>query len=302
MRSSRKLPSLPALRAFEAVGRLQSFRKAGEELLITQSAVSHHIGALEQDLGVKLFIRKARSISFTEEGAVYHRSVSKGLGVIEQGTMELRHKLEGARVRISLLPSFAANWLVPRLSRFADQHPEISLDLSPSRSLVDLSAGDVDLAIRFGDGKWPGTESRLLMQEKLAPVASPGFLEENKFETTAAGILGQKLLLSAPAYEWDFWAHEHGLDLSKSVKLQLSDYNVVVQAAADGQGIAMGRLLLIGEWIASGKLQTLTRDSLSTPKIGHWLVTAKNSRMSKAAERVSEWIQAETHSCFRESA
>src|SRR5689334_6587002 len=146
VRSSSALPPLLSLRAFAAVARLLSFRRAGEELLITQSAVSHHIRELEQNLGVKLFIRKARGVDLTPEGLEYFEFVRQAFDLIADGTSHLRRRAMKSRVRVSLLPSFAANWLVPRLRRFNESHPDIELVLDPTLRLTDFADGETDLA------------------------------------------------------------------------------------------------------------------------------------------------------------
>jgi LysR family glycine cleavage system transcriptional activator len=178
MRLSSTLPPLQSLRAFATVARLLSFRRAGEELLITQSAVSHHIRELEQNLGVKLFIRKARGVELTPEGQQYFEFVRQAFDLIASGTSALRRRATKSWVRVSLLPSFAANWLVPRLRRFNEAHPDIELVLDPTLHLTNFAGGEADLAIRYGGGRWNEVESQLLMTESLTPVASPKLLRE----------------------------------------------------------------------------------------------------------------------------
>ncbi len=151
MRSSEKLPPLAALRAFEAAGRLMSFRKAGEELLITQSSVSHHIAALESSLGTRLFLRKARGVVLTAKGERYYESICRAFAIITQGAIEMRSQ---DCLRVSMLPSFAANWLVPRLPRFWKKYPNCRIEIDPTLRLADLHT-EADIAIRYGNGRWP---------------------------------------------------------------------------------------------------------------------------------------------------
>jgi LysR family glycine cleavage system transcriptional activator len=290
MRTSPLLPPLSALRAFETVGRLMSFRRASEELLITQSAVSHHIAALERDLGVRLFTRGARSIAFTPAGERYFMTVRDAFAVIASGTSELRAQTSKVRVSVSVLPSLAANWLVPRLSRFIERHPGIDLVLDPTLRLADIEASEVDLAIRYGDGRWLGTESRLLMSERLTPVASPALLRGGPPVREPKDVLNHTLLLVSRPYEWEIWASANGLDLSRARTIQLSDYNIALQAALDGQGIALGRLLLVGDRLRKGALVQPFTSVVTSSRAAHWLVTPKRRQPLAAARVVMDWL------------
>ncbi|MEZ5830975.1 MAG: transcriptional regulator GcvA [Dongiaceae bacterium] len=295
MRSTPTLPPLQALRAFEAVARLSSFRRAGEELLITQSAVSHQIRELEQNLGIKLFIRKARGIELTPQGQRYFDTILQAFDLIRSGTIDLRRHAKKEQVRVSLLPSFAANWLVPRLARFTDAHPEIDLVLDPTLQLANLAGDEADLAIRYGDGSWPGSENRLLMTERLTPVLSPALLQRGPKLNQPRDVLNHTLLLPARPYDWEVWAEAHDIDLRAARTIKLSDYNVVLQAALDGQGIAIGRLLLVADRIRSGAL-VQPFDIVSSPRVGHWLVTPKRLQPTAAATAFVEWLVSEAAS------
>ncbi len=286
---------MQALRAFEAVARLSSFRRAGEELLITQSAVSHQIRELEQNLGAKLFVRKARSIELTAQGQGYFDSVQQAFDLIRSGTIALRRHAKKEQVRVSLLPSFAANWLVPRLARFTTAHPDIDLILDPTLRLADFGSDEADLAIRYGDGSWQGSENRLLMTESLTPVLSPALLERGPKLSEPRDVLNHTLLLPARPYDWEVWAEANAVDLRAAQTIKLSDYNVVLQAALDGQGIAIGRLLLIADRIRSGAL-VQPYEVVSSPRAGHWLVTPKRLQPTEAATAFIEWLTGEAAS------
>jgi LysR family glycine cleavage system transcriptional activator len=293
MRSSPTLPPLHALRAFATVARLLSFRRAGEELLITQSAVSHHIRALEQDLGLALFVRKARGVELTPEGQRYFAFVRQAFDLIASGTSNLRSAAARSRVRVSLLPSFAANWLVPRLRRFAAAHPDIELVLDPTLRLTNLAGGEADLAIRYGDGRWHDVERRLLMTEQLTPVASPRLLREGPRLAKPRDVLKHKLLLALKPYEWEIWAKANGVDLRTARTIQLADYNIVLQAALDGQGIALGRLSLAADRLRSGALVQPFAKVVTSPRAGYWLVTPRQARPTDAAAAFMAWIAGE---------
>lgn len=290
MRSSRHLPSLPALRAFAAVGRLGSFRLAGEELLITQSAVSHHIRVLERALGLRLFERHARSISLTPAGEQYLERVTEAFVIIEEATAAATAAYGRHRVVVSLLPSFAATWLLPRLAQFRSKHPTIDLVLDPTLRLVDLAAGEADLAIRYGDGKWSGCTAELLMSEEFAPVVSPDFAERMRI-TDPSDLLGHLWLHARSNVDWNVWVEAAGIDDTRAQHLALTDYNIVLQAAIDGQGIAMGRLRQIASKIDSGVLIVACEPLVASLQIGHWLLRPERRGLSQPAELFATWLR-----------
>jgi len=292
MRSSRLLPSLPALRAFAAVGRLGSFRRAGEELLITQSAVSHHIRVLETALGLRLFERHARSISLTPAGERYLDRVSVAFAIIEEATEAATAANGRQRVVVSLLPSFAATWLLPRLAQFRSEHPMIDLVLDPTLRLVDLAAGEADLAIRYGDGIGSGCAAELLMSEDLAPVVSPAFAARAGI-ADPSDVLGHLWLQTRSNVDWNIWEEATGIDGSQAQQLALADYNIVLQAAIDGQGIAMGRLRQIASKIDSGALVVACMPVVASLGVGHWLLLPERRGLSQPAQIFATWLRKE---------
>jgi LysR family glycine cleavage system transcriptional activator len=291
MRTSTTLPPLPSLRAFAATGRLLSFRKAGDELLITQSAVSHHVKQLEDYLGVALFVRHGRTISLTSAGQSFLARVEAGFATIEAGVRELRG--DPAIVRVSLLPSFAANWLVPRLPRFRVLHPDIAVELDPSLETVDLAEGRIDLAIRYGVGPWSGLAGELLMREALTPVLSPALLDGAAPLHEPADLLRHTLLLSRGTTDWEAWATASGLDFAKARTLQLVDYNVVLQAAGEGQGVAMGRLTQVGKRLGNGALVAPLPVVTAADGPAYWLLEPKGRGMARSSALFREWLLGE---------
>jgi LysR family glycine cleavage system transcriptional activator len=198
-------------------------------------------------------------------------------------------------VRVTMLPSFAANWLVPRLAGFHQQFPDIRIDIDPTLQVVDLETGAADLAIRYGDGQWPVCESRLLMSEVLTPVASPALLRQKKPISRPADILKCPLLFVSRPYEWELWAENRSLDLGKAEIIQLQDYNVALQAALDGAGILMGRLRIMGSRLAEAALVQLFPETVSARRASYWLVTARGKRRSSAATiTFMNWLTQET--------
>ncbi|MCU1758215.1 LysR substrate-binding domain-containing protein [Pseudomonas sp. 14P_8.1_Bac3] len=278
------LPPLMALRAFEAVARHLSFIKAADELSVTQSAISHQVQKLEQFLNQRLFIRRTRAIDLTPAGEAYYRQIQPSLQAIASATRELRrHDRHETTLRIGLLASFATLWLAPRLAGFNARYPHIHVELLPSVELADVGGGEVDLAIRYGKGGWPRVRTRRFMVETLTPVCSPTF----KAQGNDKGPL--LMAKSQQPFEWIDWSTQNGVDLSHYPSVMLHDYNIVVEAAVAGQGIAMGRRHLIDRRLKEGALV----EAFDTPpfisEIGYWLVTPERPA-SEAAECFSQWI------------
>lgn len=280
MRTSPLLPPLHALRAFEAVARHAGVSRASHELLITQSAISQHVRRLEQHLGTALFVRHGRGMTLTKAGQHYYDTVSRAFAVIADGTAALA----GRRVvRVSVLPSFAAHWLGPRLASFRAAHPDVEVALDPNLTAADFAGDGVDLAVRYGDGHWPGAEASLLMTERLTPVHSPN----------AATIETLPLLITKKAFDWKVWAEAERFDLAARPQVQLTDYNVVLQAALRGEGLALGRLSLIGELIAKGQLVAPFATVVRSTKAAYWLVRPSGRASSAPARTFAAWISDE---------
>lgn len=293
MRSTRSLPALVSLRAFEAAARRLSFSQAAQELFVTQSAVSHHIQRLEAELGVALFERRTRAVALTAAGQAYYERVHAAFELLRQGTDEIRAPAAARHtVKIGLLSSFATRWLAPRLPAFAAMHPDIELQLQPDIALADVAGGEVDAAIRYGRGAWPGVRATLLMTERLSVVCAPSLVAGKKRPRTPADLLRHPLLAShaKQPFEWDAWARRHGLDLGRAQTVRLHDYNIVVEAALAGQGIAMGRHRLIAAQLASGALvEALPGTALEDPRIGWWFVTQRGA-LSEPVQALYDWL------------
>src|SRR5712691_4855522 len=190
----RRLPALNALKSFEAAARHESFTRAAEELCVTQGAVSHQVKALEEELGVKLFNRERQRLVITEAGREYLAVVRDALDRIALGTDRLVQRQSAGVLTVSTSPDFAAKWLVHRLGRFAEAHPEIDLRVSATLHHVDFAREQVDLAVRHGDGNWPGLETVRLSSEQLFAVCSPKLLSGRNRVTSAADVLKFPLL------------------------------------------------------------------------------------------------------------
>src|SRR5215471_10544477 len=201
----RRLPALNALKSFEAAARHESFTRAAEELCVTQGAVSHQVKALEAVLGVKLFNRERQRLVITEAGREYLVVVRDALDRIAVGTERLVQRQRSGALTISTSPDFAAKWLVHRLGRFAEAYPDIALRVSADMHHVDFAREDVDLAVRHGDGNWPGMDVVRLCSEQLFPVCSPKLISGRQRLRQPADLLRFPLLHLDDRKDWSKW-------------------------------------------------------------------------------------------------
>jgi LysR family transcriptional regulator, glycine cleavage system transcriptional activator len=257
---SRRLPPLNALRAFEAVSRHETFRAAAEELHVTAAAVIQQVKALEDHLGRQLLRRHSRGYSLTPDGAAgleHLRSAFDQLSSAVQAMSSGKHRV----LTVSAVPSLSAEWLVPRLYRFREQHPDIDVLLHPADELVDLEHSQVDLGIRYGSGSYPGTDAERLFDEEIFPVYSPRLLKGRRRLKKPADLRGLPLIHTQwrpQTGHWPGWsdwlraAGVTGVNVDKGVRF--SDGALVIQAAVSGQGVALGsRALALGH-LAAGRL------------------------------------------------
>jgi LysR family transcriptional regulator, glycine cleavage system transcriptional activator len=253
-----RLPSLNGLRAFEAAARHLSFTLAASELNVTQTAISHQIKRLEEELGLRLFIRKNRALALTPQAKDYLPGVRAAFNDLRLATDRLLRKDDDNVLTISTMASLAAKWLLPRLSTFQEAHPRIDVRITTSNSLVDFKSGDVDAAIRYGRGHWPGVRSQWLMADELFPVCSPALLKGDKPLRCPEDLAHHTLLHSSGGFDddWRQWLTAAGLptDISKQRGLTFDLSFMTVQAAIDGIGIAMGRTSYVQDDIAKGRL------------------------------------------------
>ncbi|KAA9001723.1 LysR family transcriptional regulator [Affinibrenneria salicis] len=292
------LPPLMSLRAFEAVARHLSFGKAAQELSLTQSAVSHQVHKLEESLGLRLFDRLTRAIELTPAGEHYYRHIRRALEIIACGTRDVRSLAGRSRtLRIGLLASFATQWLAPRLALFAAENPHIDIELVPSVALANVAAHEVDLSIRYGRGDWPNVSKHFLMHERLSPVCSPALKAALPQAPARLDQVTHIPLLVAQAttqFEWIAWCRRFNVSLERFQMVQLHDYNIVIEMATEGQGIAMGRHQMIGKRLREGVLVELLDNSDIIDDIGYWLLTPPND-CSESCRRFVDWIQNEAN-------
>lgn len=251
-----RLPPLNALRAFEAAARHMSFTRAAEELFVTQAAVSHQIRSLEDWLGLRLFRRLNRRLLLTDEGQAYIGPVRDALDRIAAATDGLRRSDAEGLLTVSVLPSFAATWLLPRLWRFRDAHPEIDVRIDARESLADFARDGVDVALRYGGGDYPGHHSVRFMTEEAFPVCSPALLERGPHPLRRPEDLRHHTLIRDFTEDlWDRWLRLAGVTGIDSRRGPSFNYlNMAIEAAIAGQGVALGRRAIVADALADGRL------------------------------------------------
>jgi LysR family glycine cleavage system transcriptional activator len=252
---SRRLPPLNGLRAFEAAARHLSFTRAADELNVTQTAISHQIRSLEERLGVRLFRRLPRGLVLTEEAQLYLPPIRDAFDQIAAATERLNREQTGGVLTVSMLPSFAARWLVPRLGRFHAAHPDIDLRITASVELVDFARDDVDVGIRRGRGDYPGLWVRRLFGESVYLVCTPALLEGPHGLRKPHDLRHHTLLHDDDTSGWRLWlelAGVEGVDAKRGPIF--SDSGMLLQAAVEGHGVALGRSVLVSADLAAGRL------------------------------------------------
>ena len=278
---------------FETAARLGSFTRAAAELNVQQPAVSASIRQLEEALGVILFHRAHRKVELTKAGERFYTDVSNALEQILGSARAVHQRGLNDHVTLSVSTAFAYYWMVPRLELLHAQHPEIDLRLQTSDREPDIDAEGISLAIRRGDGEWPGVHSVLIAPEAIWPIASPNVMERAALQHPA-DLLDQRLIhLEEPVRERPTWAewfahfNVHGRPPKSG--LRLNDYALVLQAAMAGEGIAFGWRHVTRGLIAKGLLHAREDWTWSTGK-GYYLVWSQNTPLIPQAERVRDWI------------
>lgn len=293
---TRRLPSLNALRAFEASARHLSFTRAAAELNVTQGAVSHQVKALEADLGVALFRRLHQKLALTPAGEGYLPSVREGFDRLEAGTAELLARERSNLLTVSMSPNFAAKWFVHRFGGFTEQHPDIELRITPSIQRADFQGDHVDVAIRHGDGRWPDLHVARLCGEELFPVCSPELLKAGPPLRTPDDLRHYTLLHDEGWQDWPIWleaAGVCGLDTAKGPVLQYK--SLTIDAACQGRGIALARTMLAAADLLSGRLIRPFALALPAPYAYH-IVCPKHAAERRKIATFREWVIAEAAS------
>jgi LysR family glycine cleavage system transcriptional activator len=285
-----RLPPLNALRAFEASARHLSFTKASAELFVTQAAVSHQIKSLEEHLSIKLFMRKNRTLLLTEEGQSYFLDIKSIFSSILEATEKLLARGAKGAITVSLQPSFAIQWLVPRLNDFNNMHPDIDVRIKAVDQLDNLLTEDVDVAIYYGRGNWPGVQAQKLHTEYLIPVCSPLLLNGKKPLNEPEDLTQHTLLHDSTRRDWKRWCKETNV---KAVNVNhgpiFSHSTMVLQAAVHGQGIALAHSVLAKPDIDGGRL-VCPFEHVLVSKNSFYLVTREKQADIGKVDAFSQWV------------
>lgn len=286
------LPPFAALRAFHAAAQTRHFGRAAAALHISQPGVSHQVRQLEGYLGVRLFARGHRGVELTAAGQRYFAAVDPAIERIREATQELRGPAGSRRVSLTTLPSVVAMWLIPHWQGFETACPEVELQFLTTTRVVDLQGEQVDLALRYGEGHWPGIAAELLFRECLLPVARPGDIDSAEAADPAGALRGRRLILNDTDHdEWQRWAAANGLpapDLSRA--LRFADSHHVLQAVQNGLGIGMGRRPLVDGHLRAGILEAPFPDA-EAPSDGCYLCHTAGRLLPAPVARVRDWLR-----------
>jgi LysR family glycine cleavage system transcriptional activator len=289
------LPSLNGLRAFEAAARHLSFTRAAAELHVTQTAISHQIRRLEAQLGMRLFTRGSRALSLTQEAQVYLPAVRAAFEDLHAATARLLRPNRDQLLTVSTMASLAAKWLLPRLGGFQAAHPGIEVRISTSAHLVDFRREEVDVAIRYGRGRWAGLRAQWLMAEDIFPVCSPALVQGKKALRRPADLAHHTLLHAGVSRDdWQLWLTAAGLptSLASSQPGLTFDLSLMaLQAAIDGLGVALGRTPFVEADIAAGRL-VVPFDVKLPAEAGFYVVALKETADLPKIAVFRDWLTA----------
>lgn len=281
------LPSLNSIRFFESAARLSSFTKAGEELHVTQGAVSRQIKTLEEQLGCQLFLRSGPNLKLTAYGEKMQTSVTAALETLMQGVQKIREQ-ESSYLTISVLPSFASYWLVPRMGGFEDIYPQCSIRLSSSYEYIDFEKdNDIDIAIRMGRGDWPECYVEQLTEDLMFPVCTPELAKQVK---TYSDLCQQTILVdAAPFDEWMYWFEAQNLPYTVAKKKYYDDVGTQIMGAIEGRGISLVREELIRKDLKEGRLVSLFNNGYHS-NLHYYFVCAAGRAEEEKIAAFRDWI------------
>lgn len=305
-----RMPSLNALRAFESAGRCLSFTRAGEELSVTPAAIGHQIKALEEDLGFDLFVRGNRSLELTIAGRALLPGLSDGLGRLSAAVELVYRQTRERPLVVSIVPVFG-RWLLRRLDRFRELHPGIDIRIDATERVADFAREEVDLAIRYGDGDYPGLKVECLIMEQVYPVCSPVLLEGAHPLREPADLQHHPLLDSGwnPNYptwpDWCMWLKAAGLaDLPVQYAWQLTASSVsealALEEAAAGRGVALASNVAAADDLAAGRL-VRPFDSSFPVQFGYWLVYPETPASGTKPRTFGDWLRGEVETALTQS-
>jgi LysR family glycine cleavage system transcriptional activator len=256
----RKIPSLSALRAFECAARLGSYSAAARELNVTHAAIAQHVRGLETHLGRPLMHRIGQSMQTTAEGARLAEALASGFSTIAEGVAALEEDAAQRALRVATTPSFAENWLAPRISTFWASHPDIGLEIVPGIQSVDLRRDGFDIALRYGSGGWPGVEHEPLIDARHTIVAAPGVVPGNRIDSLEVLKPFNWLFVKGRSEE-HLWLEDIGLHWDDLNTRNLDTANMVLQAVRSGAGLSVHPRAVVENDIATGTLVALFEET-----------------------------------------
>lgn len=287
-----RLPPLQTLRAFEATARLSSMTLAAADLHVTHGAISRQIRKLEEHLGIKLFHRLTRQIILTEQGAEFHQAVTRLLGDLMRESERLRGRSPAKSLRISTTVSFASKWLAPRLSRFRQRYPEFDIQLDVTDINVDLNDDQVDAAIRYGRGNYRDVCSERILSETVTPVCSPDFIKEHnglkEIKDLSNCVLLHEYRMMANWEAWFEMAGENSFSGHQGTLWTLG--SMATEAAIRGEGVALGRSVLVADDVAAGRLVVPFPQYKLKAERGYDLVYRFDKKDSFKIRMLKQWL------------
>lgn len=297
----RHIPGLQTLKAFDAAQRHLSFTRAAHELNVTPAAVSHQIKELEEQLGVALFHRTSRNMQLTRQGEILRPAITDALEGLARAVQRIRQFDNPKQVRVTTSPSIASKWLVPRIDRFLESEPGADVRIDVSSALLDFERDDVDIALRFGEGNYPGLMVEKLFQETVFPVCSPKLLENARPLKEPRDILQFTLIhidWESPGAvwpNWRMWMKAAGVtDFNNNAGLHFGQTSLAVQAALDGHGVALGDSTLVDDDLKAGRLVRLFELSLRGPaQFAYHLIMRRDALNRPILKAFHDWVMAE---------
>jgi LysR family glycine cleavage system transcriptional activator len=285
-----RLPSMQTLRAFEAAARLQSYTAAAEELGVTHGAISHRIRALERRVGMTLFHRTGRTMVPAREAVTLLAQVREALAALQRAIPDRSRSTPG-RLVISVHPSLATRWLIPRLGQFLEAHADLAVEVRSTADLGAFLTHGIDVSIRYGAGDWPDATSERLAGEILFPVCTPGYRDAHRLKQPAD--LARCTLLRHAWQPWSPWLRAARLRLKEPAgKLTLSDSGLVLDAAIAGQGVALTRSLFAMDDLAAGRL--IRPFALAVPdSYGYYVTWHAGAPLNREGQAFRDWLRSE---------
>ena len=284
----RDIPSLAALRAFESVARVGSFTAAARELNVTHAAIAQHVRAIEAALQVSLLVREGRGMKLTETGTALSTALSDGFTQIIDGVRDITTAADARPITLSVTPSFAENWLMPRFGAFWAKYPDLGISIQPSIDVVDLRKDGVDLAVRYGQGKWPGLESTQLLSADFTVVGAPSLIGSREINDFC-DLEGLPWVFETIHKEARRWVLESCIDMSKSTVNEVPTFGMVMSAVRSGEFLTVATSALVSADIREGKLIPLMQRQ---PKgLGYYIVHPKGVLPAKA-RTLKSWLLA----------